>query len=96
MVWRETVKHVEVYQGESNRDVVGTSINSDLLIRPNLALISELTSSRIPRHPCGNLVETTEQPTGRRRYKYGGFHLLHLVAFCVNLEPISTDTTRRL
>jgi hypothetical protein len=76
MVWSETFKHVEVYQGESNRDVVGASINSDLVIRANLALILELTSSRIHRHPCDNLVETTEQPISRRRYKYGGFLLL--------------------
>jgi hypothetical protein len=94
MVWRETFKHVEVYQGESNRDVAGTSINSDLLIPRNLTLILELTSSRIHRHLCGNLDETTEQPTSRRRYKYGGFLLLQLVAFYVNVEPISTDTAR--
>jgi hypothetical protein len=97
MVWRETFKHDEVYQGESNRDVVGSSINSDLLIRPIPALVLELTSSRIHRHLSGNLDETTEQPTSRRRYKYGGSFLLpQLVAFYVNLEPISTDTAPSL
>jgi len=60
------IRHVKIYQEESNRDVVGTSINSDLLIRPILALVLELTSSRIHRHPSRQSWRddgTTNKPT---------------------------------